>query len=505
MKSIREGHGRAARSRWLPVPQGLTGRLSILVSGVLLACFFLFCPCRALAADIEVLFQSLSVLDGRGFPKATFLPGEEIQVRVGLLVLRSSGNPVAVRLRIAGKGWHDVRAKYVVGVRTITYGGPGERLYAAAGASPGKVSLVADVFSEQETVSLRGTRHGYLEIRCPEGLLSGTVARLQVGRIPLAMALTTDGRFLYVTSQEDRSVTVIDVETKTVVSEIDENMGMGLPTGVGYWPQRREMLVSDAGFQALHVIDADAHVLVETIPLNPQGDLGVVSPAALAVNPARNEVYVVDSRGPRILSLDLASDSVRQIFLFQRLGTPPSGLTPIQLMVDPDNPRFVFVLCQFFNEIVKVDVATGRVADYVRLANSADPSSLWPAWSMTVNPVTSEIYVVATPGGFDPTIPTYRTMESKIYVLQKNSLRGPRREFRVGFSLWDLAVREDGRFVYGIDSYLGEILVIDPNRGVSLERCAIPVQPGGRLLLADPARSRMFVGNWAPGYVDIVE
>ena len=488
-----------------PWPRG-NNHSAILVSWLLLACFLLWCPCRALAADIEVLFQSLTVLAGGGFPKAAFLPGEEIQVRVNLLVLRSTGNPVAVRLRIAGKGWHEIRAKDILlvpGVRSISFGGAGERLYAAAGSGPGKVSLVADVFSEQETVSLRGTRHAYLEIRCPDGLLSGTAARLQVGIFPQDMALTDDGRFLYVTSREDRNVTVIDVEARTVVTVIDETVGIGLPAGVAFWPVGRKVLVADSGLQAIHVIDADAHVFVETIPLNPEGDFGEVYPGDLAVNPARNEVYIADARRARIFSLNLASRLVREISLLAGFATPPAGLRPIQLKVDPDNSRFVYALCQAFNEIVKVDVATGGIADYVRFANTADPSSLWPVWSMAVNPVTDEIYVVATPGGFES---TYITMESKIYVVPKNWLGGPgRREFRTGFSVWDLAVREDGRYVYGIDSYLGGILVIDPNGGISLERCAIPVEPGGRLLLADPARDRMFVGSWAPGYADIVE
>ena len=74
-----------------------------------------------------------------------------------------------------------------------------------------------------------------------------------------------------------------------------------------------------------------------------------------------------------------------------------------------------------------------------------------------------------------------------------------------GSSIWELLVREDGRFVYAIDSYRGEILVIDMETGTEMSRCAIPVEPGGRLLRADSAQDRLFVGGWLAGFVNIVE
>lgn len=470
---------------------------------ILVSAFLLLCPHPSLGADIEVVFQEITTLGAGGFPRTEFLPGEEMQVRVGLRVLRSTGNPFVVRLRITGDGWHEIQARESLlgpGIHSITYGGSQPRLYAAAEAGPGKVSLFLDVFSEQETVSLQGRRHEYLTILCPEGLPAGMTARLKVGLLPSDMALTADRRYLYVTSQENRKVTVIDVETKTVYTEIEDPERIGLPVGVAPSPSGTEMLVADAAFQAIHVIGADDHVLMETIRLNESGDLGVVSPGDLAVSRQRNEVYVTDSRAPRIFVVNLAPPrSVREIFLLTGLVV---GLSPLQVLLDPENARFVYVLCGGFNEVIKVDVVSDAIVDFVQLRDLQNPSSLWPAWSMAVNPETREIYVLVNPGGFES---TYTTMQSKIYALPKNRLRGPRRELFFGSSLWDLVVGERGRFVYAIDSYRGEILVIDMSTQTELYRCAIPVPAGGRLLRDDLARNRLFVGNWAPGYTDIVE
>jgi DNA-binding beta-propeller fold protein YncE len=117
------------------------------------------------------------------------------------------------------------------------------------------------------------------------------------------------------------------------------------------------------------------HVLQETIRLNPTGDFGVTSPGGLAVNPLRNEAYVIDSRSPRVFIVDLASQEVRVLFLFNLPG-PPVGLLPLQVMMDPDNPRFIYVLCSGLNEVIKLDVVSGAILDFVQLRDLSDPSTL---------------------------------------------------------------------------------------------------------------------------------
>ncbi len=467
----------------------------------------LLLPAPSQAADIEVSFQEITVLDGRGLARTEFLPGEEMQVRVRLRILRSTEGSFDLRLRIAGDGWYEPSDRTDkrffqplagTGPRTVTFGG----LLAAGRAGEGKVSLLVDAFSPGRSTALFGRRHAYLTIRCPEGLPSGIAedGRFQVGGSPWDMALTADRRYLYVTSQADNKVTVIDAEDKEVVEEIESNdleTTIFLPAGVAPSPDGLEMFVVDG--QTIHVFDAATHALEETIPLNPTGELGVLYLGDLAASRLRNEAYVTAS-GRGILVLDLASREVRPISL---LGLPPLGLSPIQVLPDPEIPRFIYVLCGGSSEVVKLDVVTGAIVDFVGLRNLTDLSSLWPVWSMALNPVTDEIYVVANPGGTEEEDPT---LETKIYVLPKNDLGGPgRREFRVGTSVWELVVWEDGRYAYGIDSYRGEILVIDMATQTELYRCAIPVEPGGRHLRADFDRNRLFVGGWLAGFADIVE
>jgi DNA-binding beta-propeller fold protein YncE len=474
---------------------------------ILVLGFSLLVPLLSSAADLDVQLDGITIRDGALQERALFFPGEEIQVSVRIIVLQPTGNPFVVRLRISGDGWHEIHTSNPLegpGVHTIPFEGL-QRVAATAGR--GKVSLLLDVFSAQDTVALLGPRHAYLNIGCPPGLPTEVVGRFTVGATPREMALTADGRYLYVASQGGPKLTVIDVEAKTVAAEIEASETIGFPAGVAPSPSGREMYITYSESQAIHVVDAETHVFQKTIPLNPPGVIPITLPGGLTVNPLRNEAYVIDSGSPRLFVVDLASEGVRVLFLFNLFNPldPPAGLLPLQVMLDPENPRSVYVLCAGLNEIIKLDVVRGVILDFVRLRNLQDPTSLWPVWSMALNLETRKIYVVVNPDDLDLNPLTFK---SKIFVLPKDDLRNlaQRRELLLeGSSIWELEVREDGRFVYAIDSDRGEILVIDMVTQTEMSRCAIPVEPGGRLLRADSARNRLFVGGWLAGFVNIVE
>lgn len=474
---------------------------------LLLSCCLLF-PRFSLAQELDVSFEEITPTDEGGLAKTEFYPGEKIQVRVRLRVLQATGNPFVVRLRISGNGWREMLPSEPVlgpGVHWIVFSETEQEddLRVPPTAGEGKVNLLMDALSTQDTVGLQGRRHQYLDIRCPAGLPAGGMDRFRftVGAYPQDMALTADGRYLYVTSRGAPKVTVIDVEAKTVAAEIEASETIGSPAGVAPSPSGQEMYITDSALQAIHVVDAETHVLQETIPVS------ITSPGGLTVNPLRNEAYVIDYVSPRLFVVDLASHGVRVLFLsnlFNPLG-PPAGLLPLQVMLDPANRRFVYVLCAGLNEIIKLDVVSGAILDFVRLGDLQDPSSLWPASSMALNPETREIYVVVNPDDFDLYPLTFK---SKIFTLPKDNLRnlaGRKELLLEGSSIWELVVREDGRFVYAIDSSRGEILLIDMDTGTEMSRCAIPVEPGGRLLRANPAQNRLFVGGWLAGFVNIVE
>jgi DNA-binding beta-propeller fold protein YncE len=477
---------------------------------ILVLSLCLLLPRFSLGQEIEVSFEEITPSDGGGAAKTEFLPGEEIQVRVRLRVLQATGNPFAVRLRISGDGWHEMlRSESVLGpgLHWITFSETEQEddLRVPTTAGEGKVSLLMDAFSTQDTVGLQGRRHQYLEIRCPEGLPAGVLHRLSVGANPSDMALTANGRYLYVTSGAGPKVTVIDVETKEVVpTELENSGAIVVPTGVAAHPLEPVMYIADSAvaLQVLHVVNAETHVLQQSIGLNPTGEFDVRAPGDVAVNLAGTEVYVADTGFPTVLVVQLNPPAVRALSLSAFPAPPAAGLLPLQVMLDPANPRAVNVLCAGLNEVIKLDVVSGAILAFVRLRDLLDPSSLWPAWSMALNRERDEIYVVVNPNDLDLNPLTFK---SKIFTLDRRTLAKKKELLLEGASIWELVVREDGRFVYAIDSSRGEVLVIDMDTGTEMSRCAIPVERGARMLRADPAQNRLFVGGGLAGFVNIVE
>ena len=451
--------------------------------------------------ELQVSFEEITPIDEGGATKTEFFPGEKIRVRVRLRVLQATGNPFVVRLRISGDGWHEILPSEPVlgpGVHWMVFSETESEddLRVPPTAGKGKVNLLMDAFSTQDTVGLQGRRHGFLEIGCPEGVPAGGMDRFTVGGFPRDMALTPDGRYLYVTSTDAPRVTVIDVETKEVVpTELEDSEGIVMPAGVAAHPSEPVMYIADSELRVLHVVNAETHMLQESIVLNPTGDLDVTYPGDVAVNLAGTEVYVADTSFPTVLVVQLNPPAVRALSL-SAFPAPPAGLLPVQVMTDPDSPDSIYVLCAWQNEIIKLDVVSGAILAFVRLRNLLDPTTLWPVWSMALNPERDEIYVVVNPDDFDLNPLTFR---SNIFTLDRRTLARKEELLLEGLSIWELVVREDGRFVYAIDSRRGEVLVIDMDTGTEMSRCAIPVEPGGVYF---GQTLRKTASSWRDGWPD---
>ncbi len=104
-------------------------------------------------------------------------------------------------------------------------------------------------------------------------------------------------------------------------------------------------------------------------------------------------------------------------------------------MLDPDNPRSVYVLCAGLNEIIRLDVVSGAILAFVRLRDLQDPSTLWPVWSMALNPERDEIYVVVNPDDFDLNPLTFK---SNIFTLDRRTLAKKKELLLEGLSIWEL-------------------------------------------------------------------
>src|SRR5512144_1894759 len=104
---------------------------------------------------------------------------------------------------------------------------------------------------------------------------------LPVSAGPHGMAITNDGRTVYVSSDGSSSVDVIDTATDKVVKTIEVGK---TPNGIALTPDNRLLVVTVYGEDRVALIDTSTQAVVSTI--------AVAKPHTVAINPDGKTAYV---------------------------------------------------------------------------------------------------------------------------------------------------------------------------------------------------------------------
>jgi YVTN family beta-propeller protein len=140
------------------------------------------------------------------------------------------------------------------------------------------------------------------------------VATVPVSAGPHGMAITKDGRTVYVSGDATSSVDVIDTATDKVVKTIDVGKA---PNGVALTPDNRLLLVAVYGEDRIAFIDTSTQTVA--------GTMAVPKPHTLAISPDGKFAYVtVQEPGHFALTLiDVARKSVVRTLALEK--TPRDG------------------------------------------------------------------------------------------------------------------------------------------------------------------------------------
>jgi len=97
-----------------------------------------------------------------------------------------------------------------------------------------------------------------------------------VGYGPLAIAITPDGNYAYVTNLGSNTISVIATATNMVVATIPD---VSSPSGVAVTPDGKHAYVSNGGSNTVSVIATASNMAVDTIPVgNGPSAVGIVPP-----------------------------------------------------------------------------------------------------------------------------------------------------------------------------------------------------------------------------------
>jgi YVTN family beta-propeller protein len=233
-----------------------------------------------------------------------------------------------------GIGVVDVAAMKLVGV--LTSGSDPEQLAVSA---DGRRLFVANEDAAQVSV-----------VAVADGRI---VQTLPVGGEPEGVTLRPDGKVVYVTAEEDNAVFVIDAENPAVIARVEVG---ARPRSIGFLPDSSRAFVTGENDATVHVLDALRHVPLGVITL--EGEM--VRPMGVVASADGRAVYVSTGRGKRVFIVDPATN--------QATGSIEVGERPWGIAVSPDG-RTLYTANGPSNDVSIVDVATRTVLAKVKVGD----------------------------------------------------------------------------------------------------------------------------------------
>jgi YVTN family beta-propeller protein len=163
----------------------------------------------------------------------------------------------------------------------------------------------------------------------PQGENPGSSKPLDLGGRPYDVALSRDGKKLYVSDWAEKSVAVVDADALTLIKRIPVGIH---PNQIAVHPEDGRVFVACASSNGVWAIDPARDEVAETIyttlfPKAPEGS----TPDALAISPDGETLYVANADNNCVAVVDI--ETPRQSAV---KGFIPTGWYPTAVAVTPD-------------------------------------------------------------------------------------------------------------------------------------------------------------------------
>lgn len=179
------------------------------------------------------------------------------------------------------------------------------------------------------------------------------VTTVMVGEEPEGVNVRPDGKEVYVTSEGDNAVYVIDVAKPRLVKKIDVGPR---PRSTTFSPDSSRAYVPSENGGEVRVIDTASHKELAVIKLN--GELQ--RPMGGVVSPDGRTLYMTTGRGKTVAVIDTTTN--------QHVGSIEVGERPWGIAISPDGTT-LFTANGTSNDISIVDAATRAVKAKVKVGD----------------------------------------------------------------------------------------------------------------------------------------
>ena len=245
----------------------------------------------------------------------------------------------------------------------------------AAGTTPAKTidtftitatNAIGKTASETITVTVSPIVHK------PDAGAAGTIA---VGNAPFAVAISPDGKTLYVANIASNKVSVVDAATNAVTATIAVGQG---PSAVIVSPNGAYAYVGNRDAGTVSVINTATDQVTATVTVGS-------SPMGLAIAPDGTHVYVANRDAGTVSVINTATNQVTATVAL------PVVAAPYAIAIAPDGRR-AYVANSGNKSVSVIDTATNTVTTTVSTINvSVD--------SVATSPDGASVYVVGSAGG----------------------------------------------------------------------------------------------------------
>jgi YVTN family beta-propeller protein len=270
------------------------------------------------------------------------------------------------------------------------------------------------------------------------------IATIAVGRRPRGIAVSADGRHLYVALS-------------------------GSPNG-GPNVDESKLPPPDRRFDGIGVVDLQSHKLINTFPSN-------ADPETFAISHDGKTLYTSNEDTGMLSAIDLASGTIRGSVV---VGSEPEGVAVSQ------DDRSVYTACETSNQVYAIDAGTMKVV--ATIPTTARPRSILLSSSSHTGYVTDE---------FGASITVFGTGDYK--VLNTIALGDPKLVRPMG-----IVGSADGRLLYVTTGRAGALLEIDPAAGKVLRIFnGVGKRPWGVALSRDGRKA--YTANGPGGDISVVD
>jgi YVTN family beta-propeller protein len=174
---------------------------------------------------------------------------------------------------------------------------------------------------------------------------------IKTGEEPEGVTLSPDGTLIYSTAEADGTVSVIDTATRKLVKTFKVGRR---PRNIVFMPDGKHAYVNAENDGNICILDTEKNVMTGTVPL---GKPGVVKPMGMVLSKDGSKLYVTTGRGKSVFVVNTADNKVETSF---EVGERPWGIG-----ISPDG-KMLFTANGPSQDISIIDTATNVVIKKVK-------------------------------------------------------------------------------------------------------------------------------------------